>query len=189
MNDLLDKSANIDYTEKCPNCGENTYHNLVCENCGIWKTDEYLNSDVWKQFIKTWEQIKDNFEEEKIKIKVNYLNYSSYKIILINWKINEIKFKVNKKDWKSKKFRIIIDYNVVKKQIKETDFYETEKQEREKIFNVNKYNKIYIKLFQEKAKVWYKDKKHPNYYKFMGINIENILNFIKKVIEKYHDIY
>ena len=203
MDNLPDKNNGyIDYIEKCLNCDEYSYYNWVCKNCGIWKGSEYLEqlkledfneNSSRKQKKETSRKLKENFENKPIhkKLKIIYKNYESYKIFSLNWKIIELHFKLNEKNWKVKKFRIVIDYDLIQKEIKETIFHETEKKERNRLYNINKIWKIYInKILQEKAKVWYKEKKHINYYsKFMNINEQDILNFTKEVIKKYHNIY
>jgi len=171
--------------EKCPNCEEYTYHNGICRNCGIGLADKFDNKNsVKKQKKKTKSDIVNTLEEQKIKLNVNFLNYSSYSVIVKNWKIHKICFMLA---WKS--FKISINYDIINTQIIETIFHETEKDERKRILNIQKLINLKIYWIQAKVKVWYDEIKHINYYKFIDKNINhNIMHFIMQVIKKYHNI-
>ncbi len=177
----------IDSIEKCPNCEEQSYHNWVCESCGIWKVNT-IKSELWEKINNTKNNIKDNFTEIKVNFKFNYRNYSSYKLIIIGNKVHEIHFKVNQNNRKIKKFKVIFNYDFLEKEIKETHFQETEKDEREKILGVNKISNIKIITMQPKVKNWYWRKNHPNYYSFLGVNNENLKLFIDIILKEYYNI-
>lgn len=191
-------NENKDFPEKyiitCPNCWELTYNiqDNTCSKCWIWKVSSYTfeknNEHISKINKKTndiTKKIWNLLKEKRCNLKVKYWDYESYWIFVSNWKINSIYFK-----FKWRKFRILIEnYQLSEKFIKEISYYEPEREERNKEFHIIQINNL--KLFngiQEKAKVWYKEKKHINYYNFLGLAYQDLLNFTRKVIKKYHKI-
>lgn len=114
--------------------------------------------------------------------KFDYLKYSCYKIEVENWKISKVKFQI----W-NYKFQVYIDYDYKKEDIKNINYTETDKEDRENIIEKVFVKKLYISAIQKKDKVWYWPvQKNVNYFKFAWLEYNQIISFLKALILDYH---
>lgn len=167
----------IEQIWKCPNCDEESFliEKWFCTNCNYWKEYNEIKKQTNSELSENLEPIKKNFIFKDSKLE-------SYKISILENKINEIKFKF----WKYR-FLIWLKYNVNQKTFKDINFYETEKDEREKIFKKIDISWLKILYIFRKVKNWYWEKKdYVNYFKFLWLDNNQVYNFTKKLLLEFH---
>jgi len=166
--------------DKCPNCDEFTFdiNTRKCLNCGysLKKEDNFYFEKILNQTNKTKEELVKSFIEKRINIK--YDKYKSYKILLhpITRKPFQINYWFN-----NNKYAVVFSYQLDLHNIHEREFPESSNSEEayqdHKILHIN----IQIHWIWPKAKSRYGER-----FLLPKSKIENLKNFIRKVIFHFH---
>ncbi len=157
--------------EICPNCKvKGSYDWYNCVNCWYvnWCNEDQrlYSSDLLKKHPIHW-TVKDILNLEKKILKISHKNYNSYEVEIINWKAVSVKFYFTDIWSKKQNFEVIVE-----------DYLKNEY----RISNISLW-KIWKKI-----KVWREYKEKINYYKHLWISFDELIDFIKKVLEAYHNI-
>jgi len=176
--------------DKCPNCDSPDTFLLpqrICTECGY----SLEHNNIKKNIEDKSKELVDNFNNKAINKKLNINNWilSSYEIIINEWKIEYIKFKLKKKQ-KEHKFIVNIKYQLIEKEKKYIDISETRREDREQVISTKTIENLSIKSIAEKAKSWYKEKKKsPNYFTYLWLDYYKTIKLIEKVLKHFHQIW
>lgn len=170
---------------KCPSCDEETFHLVTwCNSCWYWKNielDDFYDEEMYEN-IKEKKSLKKSHFEKWV--------FSSYEYRLNenNDKVEEISFKFIDKHLEEKKFKISIEYDLETKTLEETNFYESDREDRKIENNILKINNVKILAIQEKVKVWYWEKKeHIAYYSYLWLSNNDSISFVKSFLEDFYE--
>lgn len=114
--------------------------------------------------------------------KFDYFKYSSYKIEVEDWKINKVKFQI----WEHK-FQVYIEYDYKKDSVKNLNYAETDKEDRENFTEIVIVKKLHISAIQKKEKAWYWPvHKVVNYFRYAWLEYNQTISFLEALIKDYH---
>lgn len=167
--------------QTCPNCENDFLESSWCMECWYLSLSNLDGNEKW------YKVISDNISSTNTTSNSKNVKYTDgifaiYKIDLNE--INRVKSVYIILNWT--KYRINIDYKISDIDSEYVNFSEQELDFR----NVNTvfYILSWLKIIncQKKVKVWYSELNNVNYYQ---INVDMLMSFLKKFLNKYHFNY
>lgn len=192
----------IDNAEKCPNCELDSYVWWKCPNCGLGMLEDYdfynnRSPKILQQALQTTQTLQTTLEikPKNQKINLQMWNYTFYKLIIYDWKIKNILFKIPY--WETKKwneryinFKLRIDYEFINKTVDNLIYYESNPEERNAKYTIIKVDKLKILWIQKKAKSGYGQYfKNVNYFRYCWIEYDEIKEFTNHIVKEFHNIF